>query len=228
VLDEFRHDCHLDITEQAAGIILSDVVAAEPGPYRRDVATALLDPGERGVEIPVGRPVSGNVRSDVPDGSEGCFLIWLGARLLKPEVLHEGERSTGNKHVSSLLPAHLGVNPVKRGRGEHGPEPLAGKQRILKLSVHEFHISSTCQILPGQCNEIRAGFERCDVQAPGDKAACQLAASAPDLQHMIAVPDSRDPASLVDEFVRISRTAAVVLSRDLIKNLAVTTCRRFW
>jgi len=27
---------------------------------------------------------------------------------------------------------------------------------------------------------------------------------------------------LVDELVRISRTAAVVLSRDLIKNLAVT------
>ena len=72
-----------------------------------------------------------------------------------------------------------------------------------------------------------AGFERCDVQAPGGEAARQLAAPAPDLKHMITAPEPRDLASLVEEFVRISRTAAVVLSRDLIKNLAVTTCRRF-
>jgi hypothetical protein len=45
---------------------------------------------------------------------------------------------------------------------------------------------------------------------------------------MITAPDPCDPASLVDEFARISRTVAVVLSRDLIKNLAVTTCSRFW
>jgi hypothetical protein len=66
------------------------------------------------------------------------------------------------------------------------------------------------------------------VQAPSEKAARQLAAPAPDLQHMITAPDPCDPASLVDEFVRISRTAAVVLSRYLIKNLAVTTGSRFW
>jgi hypothetical protein len=45
---------------------------------------------------------------------------------------------------------------------------------------------------------------------------------------MITAPDPCDLTSLVDELVRISRTAAVVLSRDLIKNLAVTTCSRFW
>jgi hypothetical protein len=45
---------------------------------------------------------------------------------------------------------------------------------------------------------------------------------------MITAPDPCDLASLVDEFVRISRAAAVVLGRDLIKNLAVTTCNRFW
>jgi hypothetical protein len=55
-----------------------------------------------------------------------------------------------------------------------------------------------------------------------------LAASAPDLEHMITAADPRDPASLVDEFIRISRTVAVVLNRNLIKNLAVTTCTRFW
>ena len=33
VLDEPWHDCHLDITEQAGGVILSQVVAAKPGPY---------------------------------------------------------------------------------------------------------------------------------------------------------------------------------------------------
>jgi hypothetical protein len=66
------------------------------------------------------------------------------------------------------------------------------------------------------------------VQAPSDKAARQLAAAAPDLKHTITAPDARDLASLVDEFVRISRTTAVVLSRDLIKNLAVTTCGRSW
>jgi hypothetical protein len=45
---------------------------------------------------------------------------------------------------------------------------------------------------------------------------------------MISAADPRDPASLVDEFVGISRAVAVVLGRYLIKNLAVTTCRRFW
>jgi hypothetical protein len=45
---------------------------------------------------------------------------------------------------------------------------------------------------------------------------------------MITAPDPCDPTSLVDEFVRISRTVAVVLSRYPIKNLAVTTCSRFW
>ncbi len=117
---------------------------------------------------------------------------------------------------------------MKRGRREHGLKLLAGKQCILKLSVHKFHLPGTFQVLPGQCYEALTGFECCDVQAPGDKAARQLAASAPDLKDMITAPDPRDPARLVDEFVRISRTAAVVLSRDLIKNPAVTTCGRFW
>ena len=97
-----------------------------------------------------------------------------------------------------------------------------------QISVHKFHLPSTRQVLPGQSYEVVAGFKRCDVQAPGDQAARQLAASTPDLKHMITAPDPCDLASLVDEFVRISRTAAVVLSRDLIKNLAVTTCSRLW
>jgi hypothetical protein len=142
--------------------------------------------------------------------------------------LHEGERSTGNEYVSGLLPTNLRVNPVKRGRRENGLELLAGKQCILKLSVHKFHLSSIFQVLPGQCYEALAGFECCDVQAPSDKAARQLAASTPDLKYMITAPDPCDLTSLVDELLRISRTAAVVLSRDLIKNLAVTTCSRFW
>jgi hypothetical protein len=66
------------------------------------------------------------------------------------------------------------------------------------------------------------------VQAPGDKAARQLSASAPDLKHMITAPDPCDLTSLVDKFVRIGRTATVILSRDLVKNLAVTTCSRLW
>ncbi len=117
---------------------------------------------------------------------------------------------------------------MKRGRREHGLKLLAGKQCILKLSVHKFHPLSTFQVLPGQCYEAFAGLECCDVQAPRDKAARQLAASTPNLKHTITAPDPCDPASLVDEFVRISRTVAVVLSRDLIKDLAVTTCSRFW
>jgi hypothetical protein len=45
---------------------------------------------------------------------------------------------------------------------------------------------------------------------------------------MIAAPDPGDLTSLVDELVWISRTVTVVLSRYLIKNLAVTTCGSFW
>jgi len=93
--------------------------------------------------------MSGNIRSDFSHGSEYCLLIFLAPRLLKPEVLHEGERPARNKHVSGLLPANLGVNPVKRGRREHRLKLLAGKRCILKLSVHEFHRSSTVQVPPG-------------------------------------------------------------------------------
>jgi hypothetical protein len=188
----------------------------------------LLHPGERAVEIPVGRPISGNVGGDLSHGTERCVLILLGPQLLKSEILHEGERATANEYVSGLLPADLRVNPVKSGRGEHGLKLLAGKQCILKLSVHKFHLSGTCQVLPGQCDEAVAWFERGDVQAPGGKGARQLAASAPDLEHMITAPDPRDPTGLVDEFVGISRTATVVLSRDVIKNLAVTTRSGSW
>ncbi len=117
---------------------------------------------------------------------------------------------------------------MKRGGREHGLKLLARKQRILKLIVYIFHPSSTCQVLPGQCYEALTGFDRRDVQAPGGKAARQLAASAPDLEHTITAPNSCDAASVIDEFVRISRTVAVVLGRYLIKNLAVTTCSRFW
>jgi hypothetical protein len=102
---------------------------------------------------------------------------------------------------------------VKRGRGEHGLKLLAGKRCILELSVHEFHLSGTFQVLPGQCYEALAGFERGDVQAPSDKGARQLAASTPDLKYVITAPDPGDLASLVDEFVGISGTVAVVRSR---------------
>jgi hypothetical protein len=142
--------------------------------------------------------------------------------------LHKGERSTRHEYISGLLPADLRVNPVKRGRREHGLKPLAGKQCILKLSVHKFHLSSTFQVLPGQCYEALPGFECCDVQAPGDKVTRQLAAATPNLKHMSTAPDPCDLTSLVDELARISRAAAVVLNRYLIKNLAVTTGSRFW
>jgi hypothetical protein len=105
---------------------------------------------------------------------------------------------------------------------------LAEKHCILKLSVHKFHLSGTLQVPPGQCYEALAGFECCDVQAPSGKATRQLAASTPDLKHMITAPDPCDPASLVEEFVRISRAVAIVLSGDLIKNPAVTTRSGSW
>ena len=85
---------------------------------------------------------------------------------------------------------------MKRGRREHGRKLRAGKQCIFKLSVHKFHLASTFQVLPGQCDEAFAGFEYCDVQAPGDKAARQLAASAPDLKHTITAPRSLRPGKL--------------------------------
>ena len=192
MLDQPWHNCHLNIAEQSAGIILPYVVAAEPAPCLGDIAAALFHPGEHDVEIPVGRPISGNVRCDLSYRSERCFLIWLAARFLKSEVLHEGERPAGNKYVRGFLPANLRVNPVKRGRREHSLKMLAGKQCILKPGVHKFHLSGTFQVLPGQCYEALTGFERCDVQAPGGKAARQLAGSAPDLKYMITAPDPRD------------------------------------
>ncbi len=105
---------------------------------------------------------------------------------------------------------------------------VAGKQCVLKPSVHKFNPASACQVPTGQRDETLARFERGDVQAPSSKAARQLAASAADLKHMITAPDPRDLTSLVDEVVRISRTVTVVLSRYVIKDLAVTTCIRFW
>ena len=141
------------------GIILPDVVAAEPGPHLRDVAAALLHTSERGVEIPVGWPASGNVRSDISHSSERCVLISPGTRFLKSAVLHEGECSIGNKYVRGFLPANPRVDPVKSGRREHRPKLLAGKQCILKLSVHKLHRPRTFQVLPGQRDEVLARFE---------------------------------------------------------------------
>ena len=213
----------LNIAEQTAGVFSPYVVAAEPGPGPRDIAAASLDPGERRVKIPVGRPVGGDVRGDRSDGRECCVLILLGARFLHTEVLHQGERSAGNKHVSGQLPADLRVNPVKRGRGEHGPEPLAGKPRVLELSVHELHLSGAFQVLPGQRHEADARFQCRHPQSPAGQGTRELAASAPDLQHKITASDPRDPAGLIDELVRICRTVAVVLGRDLVEDHAVTT-----
>ena len=76
--------------------------------------------------------------------------------------------------------------------------------------------------------EASSGFGGRDAQAPGEKGARQLAAPAPDLEHVITAPDPGDLTSPVDEIVWISRTVTVILSRYLIKNLAVTTCGRFW
>ena len=42
------------------------------------------------------------------------------------------------------------------------------------------------------------------------------------------MPEPCDLTSLIDEFVRIRRATTVIFDRDLIENLAVTTCRRFW
>ena len=91
----------------------------------------------------------GNIRGDLSHGREYCLLIFLATRLLQPEVLHQGERPAVNKHVSGLLPANRGVNPVERGRREHGLKLLAGKRCILKLSVHEFHRPGAVQVPPG-------------------------------------------------------------------------------
>ena len=108
---------------------------------------------------------------------------------------------------------------MKRGRRENSLKLFAGKQCILKLGVHKFHLPGTFQVPPGQCYEVLAGFNCCDVQAPSDKAACQLAAATSDLKHMITAPDPCDLASLVDEFVRISRTrrsySAAISSKTL-------------
>ncbi len=65
------------------------------------------------------------------------------------------------------------------------------------------------------------------MQAPGEKAAGQLAGPAADLEDRITAADPGDLTGLVDEFVGISRTAAVVLGRYLVKDLAVTTCIGF-
>jgi len=151
VLAELWHQRHLDIAEQPGGMLLPDVVAAEPGPHLRDVATTLLQPGERGIEVPVDRPVRGNIRGDLFDDGEHRVLILLATRLLDSAVLHEGERSAGDKYVSGPLPADLGVNPVKRRRAEHGPELPGWNRRVLEPGVHEFHLSSTRQVLRGQC-----------------------------------------------------------------------------
>ena len=80
-------------------------------------------------------------------GGEQRILIVLAARLLDPAVLDEGERSAGDEDISDLLPADRRVNPVKRGRGERCPEPLAGQRRVLEAGVHELH---AVQVLPGQ------------------------------------------------------------------------------
>jgi hypothetical protein len=142
--------------------------------------------------------MSGNIRSDFSHGGEQRFLIQPGTRFLESEILHEGEGPARNKHISDPLPANLGVNPMKRGRREHRPELLAGKRRILKPGVHKFHRSGTFQVLPGECYKPLTGFERRDLQTPGEKAARELTGPAPDLKYPITAPDPSDLTSMVD------------------------------
>ena len=88
------------------------------------------------------------------------------------------------------------------------------------LTPSRFCRASAMRFLPGS--------SAVTVQATSEKAARQLAASAPDLEDMIPAPDPCDPASLIDEFVGISRTVTVAVSRDLIEGHAVTTRGGSW
>src|SRR5262249_60469897 len=133
------------------------------------------------------------------------FLTPRAAGLREPAVRDEGQRSTGRKHVSGLLPADLGVDPVERGRREHCLKLPAGEQSVLKPGGYKFPPASACQVLPGQRDEVLARVERGDMQAAGGQAACQLTAPAPDLKHMITGTDPCALASLVDEFTGMGR-----------------------
>ena len=68
------------------------------------------------------------------------------------------------------------------------------------------------------------GLDCRDAKPTSDETPSQLTAAAPDLEHRIASPDSRDLARAVDELVGIRRTVAVVLSRDFVEHPAVTPC----
>src|SRR5215472_2678683 len=113
---------------------------------------------------------------------------------------------------------------MQRGGRENGPEVPAGARCILKPGVHELHRGRAGQVLPGQRDQVRAGFECRDVQAPGDQTARQLTGPAPDLEHLIAVPDTGDLTRSINEFVGIRRTDAVILARYLIEDRAVVAC----
>src|SRR5262249_44497075 len=101
------------------------------------------------------------------------------------------------------------------------------KLRVLEPGVHELHLCGAFQVLPGQRHEVGARFQGRHPQSPAGQGTRELAASAPDLQHTITAPDPRDPAGPVDELLRIHRTVAVVLGRDLVEHPAVTTPGRF-
>jgi hypothetical protein len=228
VLQEHGPERDLDVAEQRAGVVLREVVAAEPGPGLRDVAPALLHPGERGVEIPVDRPAGGDVRGHLRQGREGRVLVFLAARLLQPEVLHERQRPAVRQHVRGLLPADPGVDPVERGRAEHRTEPPARQRRVLEPGVDEIHPPGAGQVLPGQGDQARPGLDRGHVQAPGEQAAGQLAGSAADLEHGVAARDPGDLAGPVDQLAGIGRAVAVVLRRDPVEDRAVTPGRGSW
>jgi len=105
---------------------------------------------------------------------------------------------------------------------------LPGKRSIFKSSVAEFDVADTIQILPGQRQKVLPWFECCDAQPASEKAACQLAAAAPDLKHEIAAPDASELTSMVEQLIGIGRPTAVIFNRDLIEDLAVATCRNLW
>jgi len=106
---------HWNITEQAAGIIVPYLVAAEPGPCLETLPRRLFPDGYRGVEIPVGAgQVAVNVRGNLSYGSERCFLIALGCAALQvqkycSQVDVPPETSTAAASASWTLR----VNPVK-------------------------------------------------------------------------------------------------------------------
>ena len=149
MLDDARHGRDLHLAEHPGDTPARDILASDPRPGFGDVRAALLDSGGDRLEIPVRGEARGELRRDPRQRRQQGRLVIGEAAIVDPAVLNQRERPARGEQAGGLLPADVGVDPVKRGRGEQRLVEPMGKVSVLEPRVDELDLAASRRVLLG-------------------------------------------------------------------------------